>query len=69
VGLLFLIPVGASANMMALALAIAGSATTTPGVENIFIGQLSKVGTDGTKLGGLRIGYVGKSRHPSSQCN
>ncbi|KAM3067568.1 hypothetical protein ACMFMG_000116 [Clarireedia jacksonii] len=41
------------------ALAIAGSATTTPGVENIFIGQLSKVGTDGSKLGGLRIGYVG----------
>ncbi|PQE29914.1 Ca2+ regulator and membrane fusion Fig1-domain-containing protein [Rutstroemia sp. NJR-2017a WRK4] len=41
------------------ALAIAGSATTTPGVENIFIGQLSKAGTDGDKLGGLRIGYVG----------
>ncbi|KAF5871602.1 uncharacterized protein Bfra_008625 [Botrytis fragariae] len=41
------------------AMSIAGSATTTPGMQNVFIGQISKVGSDGSKIGGLRFGYMG----------
>ncbi|KAF7888429.1 uncharacterized protein EAF02_002970 [Botrytis sinoallii] len=41
------------------AMSIAGSATTTPGMQNVFIGQIAKVGTDGSKIGGLRFGYMG----------
>ncbi|ESZ91202.1 hypothetical protein SBOR_8404 [Sclerotinia borealis F-4128] len=41
------------------AMSIAGSATTTPGMQNVYIGQIAKVGTDGSKIGGLRFGYMG----------